>query len=116
MRTFTLIANDTYTEGQQIYRRYIPFVSTNDMVRKFDGSLFLTRKLRLFGFYDTSTTASKAFLNLQLNPKDKHLLVKKKWLEKFELQDYEYPYGDKYVALDGGFPQEVELLLYFAYH
>lgn len=48
---------------------------------------------------------SKAFLNLQLNSKDKHK-TKNLWLQKFDLADSEYPYNDKYVVLDEGFPQE----------
>eukprot|EP01124_Arcella_intermedia_P021264 TRINITY_DN2940_c0_g1_i1.p1 TRINITY_DN2940_c0_g1~~TRINITY_DN2940_c0_g1_i1.p1 ORF type:complete len:481 (+),score=112.56 TRINITY_DN2940_c0_g1_i1:14-1456(+) len=93
VRTTSAIAN-----GEQVFRKYWASPQNNEL-------------LRLFGFVDYSqldenTEGSRVYLNLELNPNDRDLEFKKRWLKEHDIMDLPYPYSDL-VVTSQGIPEKV---------
>lgn len=97
---FVLLVNNSYTEGQEVFR---PFVPKSEVIPNID--LF-----RKHGFIDPSNSIQVTILKLGLDKGDKDFLVKEAWAGAFDVSLLPYPYCNFFVGTRGVPPSVAAVL------
>jgi hypothetical protein len=100
---FVLLINNSYTQGEEVFRPYVPkaeVVPNIDLLRK-------------FGFIDPSNSVQVTVMKLGLDKGDQDFMIKETWANAFDVPLLPYPYCNYYVGTRG-VPSTVASLLRIA--